>query len=105
MIPEMVKLRSKRVTTILNTFFTPPMFHRGEIPARFFDLVYSSLTPKFMFDLNDLQVLHGNTLGAVVAKYRIFGDNNTISMSADKLSAGFPMALPGRLSLTRGILS
>ena len=78
----------------MNAFFTPPIFDRGEIPARFFDLVYSSLTQKFMVDLNDLQVLHGNALGDVVAKYKIFGGNSTISMSAGKLSAEFPMAWP-----------
>ena len=100
----MVKLISERVTIILNAVFTPPIFQRGEIPARFFDLVYSALTPEFTVDSNDLQVLHGNTLGDVVVKYKIFGGNSTISMSADKLSAEFPMALPGDYQIIEQLL-
>ena len=103
-ISEMVKLRSERVTIILNAAFAPPIFQRGEIPVRFFDLIYSSLTPKFTVDSNDLQVLHGNSLGDAVVKYNIFGGNSTISMSADKLSAEFPMALPSDYQIIEQLL-
>ncbi len=103
-IPEMVKLRSERVTIILNAVFDPPIFQRSEIPARFYDLIYSSLTPEFTVDLNDLQVLHGNSLGDAVVKYKIFGGNSMISMSSDKLFAEFPMALPGDYQIIERLL-
>ena len=100
----MVKLRSERVKIIFNAAFAPPIFQRGEIPARFFDLIYSSLTPEFTVDSNDLQVLHGNSLGDAVVKYNIFGGNSTISMSSDKLFAEFPMALPGDYQIIEQLL-
>ena len=102
---EMTKLKSERISINLDAVFAPPIFQRNEIPHRFFDLVYSSLTPNFTVDPNDLEVLPGNKLGDVVVKYKIFGGNSSISMSPDKLSAQFPSALHDDFKIIKQLLN
>ena len=98
------EFRSQRIGVVLNAVFAPPLFRRSEIPERFFEMVHSSLSPQFAVDLDHLQISSGDSMGDAVATCRIFGGSSTVSISADTLSAQFPMALPGDRHVIKQIL-
>ena len=85
----MVKVRTTRVSLIVNIEFAPPLFDWNGVPGRFFAFVHGALAPEIFVSPRDFSVAAANSMDEVAARYNIFGGASTIALSAEKLSMEF----------------
>ena len=86
----MIQVRSARSSIFLNSTFAPPIFDWQGVPARFFEMVHTALSPGIVISPQDFSVRQGNSLDEVGAKYSLFGGPASINLSSEVLSIEFP---------------
>ena len=86
----MIQVQSANSSIFVNAAFSPPLFEWKGVPAQFFEMVHSALTPNLAISPRDFSVHIGNSLDDVLAKFNIFGGASAVTLSAERLSIEFP---------------
>ena len=86
----MVGVRPARASGYLRIAFARPLFDWQNAPRRFFDGMYSALSPLIAVSASEFSVINSYSLNEVAARYQIFGGPNAVVLSAQNLSLDFP---------------
>lgn len=85
----MFKVKLARGNESINVPFREPILDWREASARFFDLIYRSLTPRYMVTVADLSANGGPKLSDAWAKYQLRGAPSSITLFSDRLYFDF----------------
>ena len=85
----MVKIRSDSYSLNIQFNFDSPLFDWQSASFRFFEMIYSALTPDLTISAREFTQTGGTSLGDLVVQYNIFGGTNYIALSAENLSIDF----------------
>ncbi len=72
------------------TFEVPILAWNADVPARFFNAVYSALKGTVTIRPDDFFVANGMSLGDCKAGFRVLGGANTLELTSNSLVATFP---------------
>ena len=86
----MVGVRPARASAYLRIAFARPLFDWQDAPRKFFEAMYSALSPMVAVSAADFSVRVSNSLNEVAARYDLFGGPNAVVLSAQDLSLEFP---------------
>ena len=87
---NMVGVRPARASAYLRIAFARPLFDWQDAPRKFFEAMYSALSPMVAVSAADFSVRVSNSLNEVAARYDLFGGPNAVVLSAQHLSLEFP---------------
>lgn len=85
-------------------FKEPILSWTGEVPSRFFQVVYRSLNEILYIQPSDLIAPAGTSLGDCSAALRIFGGNSTLTLKPNAVIAEFPSIEPDRIGFANTVI-
>ena len=100
----MVRIRSESCSLNIKFNFDSPLFDWRSASFRFFEMIFSALTPDIAISSREFTQSNGFSLGDIVAKYNIFGGANFVALSAENLTIHFENLSPNDHELALKII-